>query len=432
VAGALAICALWWHDTTSSSVHGAGPALSAVGSLTGLIGTYLVLVQLLLLARLPWFERAVGFDRLAAWHRALGTNVVVLLCIHATLVTVGYGLTDHRSAVAEAWQLLSTYHYVPEAAIGLGLFVVVAVTSARRARRRISYEAWYWVHVSVYAAIVLAVFHQLADGVDFVGHPWNRALWIFLYAAVAGCIVTTRLGAPLRAHLRHRLRVERVVAEGPGVVSVWMRGRDIDGLQLRSGQFFLWRFLAPGHWMSAHPYSVSGRQDGSRIRITVKAAGDHSAALAHMAPGTRVVAEGPFGHFTSNRRTQIRSLLVAGGSGIAPIRLLAETLAERGGGHPSRVMLLYRVSRPSDAVFYAELEDLVWRGALTVEYLVGTRAELGRDPLDAANIRRLVPDVAQRDVWVCGPAGMTASLRRTLHRLGVPRGQVHTEDFSLW
>src|ERR1700722_2409714 len=84
-AGGVAVLAMWWLDTTGRSVHGAALEISAAGSILGLLGAYLVLVQILLLARVPWFERAVGFDRLTRWHRALGTNVVLLLVGHATL-----------------------------------------------------------------------------------------------------------------------------------------------------------------------------------------------------------------------------------------------------------------------------------------------------------------------------------------------------------
>jgi ferredoxin-NADP reductase len=43
----------------------------------------------------------------------------------------------------------------------------------------------------------------------------------------------------------------------------------------------------------------------------------------------------------------------------------------------------------------------------------------------------MVPDVTERDVFVCGPPGMTSATLRSLRELGVPNQQVHAERFSL-
>src|SRR5579875_956344 len=428
----LLIVAMWWRDTSPSAVHGLGPAVTAVGDLLGLVGTYLVLVQLLLMARLRWFERAVGLDRLASWHRALGTNVVLTLCLHGLLVTVGYALTSHHGLLGEPLHLIHLFRFIIEAVVALAVFVAVGVTSARAARRRLSYETWYWIHVAVYAAVILAALHQVESGVDFVGHPLNQALWILLYVAVAGCILATRVGGPVRIYLRHQMRVEAVVPEAPDVLSVWVRGRDLDQLGTDAGQFFLWRFLVRGHLFSAHPYSVSSLPDRRRLRITVKTAGDHSGRIGELRPGDRVLAEGPFGHFTMRRRTRLRCLLVAGGSGIAPIRSLAEALARTRPTRPDDIVVLYRAATPDDLLFRHELDTLARHRVLTVHYLVGRRRDLGFDPLGPGRLHHLVPDAAGRDVWICGPEGMVTVATRSLRRLGVPTRQLHLERFSLW
>jgi predicted ferric reductase len=429
VAGAAAIVAMWWLDP--SPLHGVGAAVTAAGRLAGLLGAYLVLVQLLLMGRLAWFEEAVGFDRLTAWHRGLGTNTVLLLVMHVLLVVEGYSLTDHQTVTSTGWRVLSTYPSMLKATAGLLLFGLVAVTSARAARRRLSYEAWYAVHLSAYVAVALAFSHQIAAGQDFVGHPVNRALWWAMYLFVAAELVRGRVVLPIRTWLRHRLLVERVVVESPGVVSVWVRGRRLNELGAEAGQFLLWRFLAPGHVWSAHPYSLSAAPDHGRLRITVKDAGDHSAALAHLRPGTPVIAEGPFGHFTLGKRVGSRLLLIAGGSGIGPIRALAEELVLRGPRHYLDAVLLYRAGHVRDLALRDELDRLAQEAGLRVVYLVGHRSELGSDPLSPAAIQRLVPDVRSRDVYVCGPAGMTHNVLLAMRKLRVPVRQLHSEDFEM-
>ena len=429
MAGALAIVLMWWLDP--SPLHGAGATVTAAGRLTGLLGAYLVLVQLLLMGRLAWFERAVGFDRLTAWHRGLGTNTVLLLVAHVLLVVEGYSLADHQAIASTGWRVLSTYPSMLTATAGILLFGLVAFTSARAARRRLSYEVWYSLHLTAYIAVALAFSHQVAAGQDFVGHPVNRALWWGLYLFVAAELVRGRVLLPIRTWLRHRLLVDTVVAESPGVVSVWVRGRRLHELGAEAGQFLLWRFLAPGHLWSAHPYSLSAAPDHDRLRITVKDAGDHSAALAHLRPGTPVIAEGPFGHFTLGKSVGPRLLLIAGGSGIGPIRALAEELVMRGPQHHVDAVLLYRAGHVRDLALRDELDGLAQRTGLHVVYLVGHRSELGTDPLAPAAIGRLVPDVRSRDVYVCGPAGMTHNVLRAMRELRVPVGQLHSEDFEM-
>ncbi|WP_082748125.1 ferredoxin reductase family protein [Nocardioides jensenii] len=429
VAGAIAIVVMWWIDP--SPMHGAGAAVTAAGRLAGLLGAYLVLVQLLLMARIAWFEHAVGFDRLTAWHRGLGTNTVLLLVAHVLLIVEGYSLTDHRAVVSTGWRVLSTYPSMLKATAGLLLFGLVAVTSGRAMRRRLSYEAWYAVHLTAYAAVSLAFMHQINAGQDFVGHPVNRALWWGLYLFVAIEVLRGRVFLPFRTWFRHRMLVERVVVESPGVVSVWVRGRRLHDLGAEAGQFLLWRFLAPGHVWSAHPYSLSAAPQDGRLRITVKDAGDHSAALAHLRPGTPVIAEGPFGHFTLGRSVGTRLLLVAGGSGIGPIRALAEELVRRGPRHHLDAVLVYRVGHERDLALRHELDLLAREAGLRVFYVVGHRSELGADPFSPAAIHQLVPDVRSRDVYVCGPAGMTHDVLRALRELRVPVRQLHSEDFEM-
>ena len=437
--GALAVAGFWWLDTAGGSVAGLGQSVTALGRLTGLLGAYLVLVQVLLMARVPWFERAVGLTRLASWHRGLGTGVVALLVTHVLLIVEGYSLVQHAATTREGWTVLTTYPDMLKAATGMGLFLLVGATSGKRLRERLSYEGWYWLHLSAYLAIALTFFHQVSSGADFAGtdlqHRAFRLLWTAGYLVVAASVLWWRVARPARGWWQHRLLVHAVVPEADGVVSVHLRGRDTHLLG-RAGQFLSVRFLTPGHLGSAHPYSLSAPARGGQLRFTIKAAGDHTAALAGLRPGVPVLAEGPFGRFTADQATHQRVALIAGGSGIAPIRALAEELTT--GADPlgrrrsgPEVVVVYRASAARDLALSRELDALARAGRIEVRYLLGSRRDLGHDPLAASRLAALVPDLPERDVFICGPPGMVAAVRRSLHRLGVPRRQQHVEEFDL-
>jgi ferredoxin-NADP reductase len=218
-----------------------------------------------------------------------------------------------------------------------------------------------------------------------------------------------------------------VVDEGPGVASLYITGRDLDRLPVRSGQYFVVRFLRGHDWWRAHPYSISSAPNGTWLRFTVKALGDDSSTLPHVDPGTRVLLEGPYGVLTGAVRTRRKVTLIAGGIGISPLRALLESLA----GAPGDLTLLYRAASPADLVFRDELDRLAAHRGATVHYLVGRRGvHLPADPLSAQNLARLVPDLADQDVYLCGPTGLMRRTDEALRELGVPRGQVHAERFS--
>lgn len=428
-AGVPPVLLLWWQNTIPGSLDSAASCLTAAGRIAGLLAAYLLLVLVALMARVPWLENRVGSDVTARYHRALGEYTVALACAHAVLIVVGYALQAGRNPVAEGVTVLFDYTDVYLAAIALGLLVCVGVVSARAVRRKVSYESWYHVHLLVYVAIGLVFAHEFAVGTDFSTSARNRLLWSGAHVVVAAAVVFFRLALPGWRSLRHRVRVGRVVVEGPGVVSLHLAGRDLDALPAEAGQFLRWRFLARGHWWQSHPYSLSAVPGGHGMRITVKDLGDSSASLARLRPGTRVFFEGPYGAFTARRRERTRDrrvLLVAGGAGITPIRALYESLPGRG----SDVVLLYRASTGEDLVLYRELEAIAADRGFGLHPLIGPRGRTGADPLRAEALRRTVPDVAEREVFLCGPAGMTATAARELHRAGVPRRRIHVESFA--
>ena len=369
----------------------------------------------------------MGFDRLTTWHRRNGAACLALLLAHAALITAGYALGDGIPLPDEIGRLLTGYPGVITATAGLVLLVAVAVTSVVAVRRRLRYETWYFIHLYAYLGIALAFSHQLASGTDFIGRPGARAYWYALYGATAAVILVYRLGVPIARSLRHRLRVVRVVEEGPGVVSIEIGGVRLERLRARSGQFFTWRFLTRRHWWEAHPFSLSAAPDGRRLRITVKAVGDFTASLRDVTPGTRVVAEGPFGSFTAGGRRRPRVALIAGGVGITPIRALLEDMP----GGPGDIAVVYRATAPVDLILREELEELARRRGAELHYVVGERNGLPTGALlSPEHLERLVPDIAERDVYVCGPPAMTDALRVTLRRSGVAPGHIVTERFA--
>jgi predicted ferric reductase len=393
-----------------------------VAKFFGLHAAVVMLFQLLLVARLPWLDRRVGMDRLTVWHRWVGFTLLWTILTHFVLVVLGYATLDGASPVTTFFALAG----VPASLLGMCaalIVVVVGVVSARYVRRRLRYETWHGVHLLLYLALGLAFVHQLLETTTFNSSTFAKAYWCVLWLFAFGSLVTGRIVMPLWRNAYHRFEVAAVVPESDDVVSVHVTGRHLDRLPARAGQFCIWRFPGHNHWWLANPFSLSAAPDGRTLRLTAKAVGSASAGLRHVPVGSRAFVEGPYGAFTSLHRTQPGALLIAGGVGITPIRALLEEAA-------GDVVVLYRVRSEADAVLADEIRSLLADRGGHLHLLTGRTGE-GPSPFEPDRLRALVPDLADRDVYVCGPPAMTSAVLRSLRDLEVPDRQVHSERFGL-
>ena len=398
--------------------------ITSISRFAALTGTYCAIVGLFLVARIPWVEKGVGHDRLVTWHRKLGPYSLFLVGFHVLFVILGYAGVDQIPLYRELWNLLTTFGWMWWALLGFVLMIAAGVTSYKKARAKLSYEQWWLVHVTTYGAIAASFMHQIDSGQMFINHPLNRAYWISLYLLVALALIVYRFGAPLWRSVRHNVVVEKVVVEGPGVVSIIMRGKNLHKLQAEGGQFFGWRFLARGHFLLSHPYSLSAAPTEHFLRITVKDLGDHSRSLVNIKRGTRVFVEGPYGAFTAGRASRPHVVLVGGGVGITPIRALIDEF--RGG---ATMDVIYRASREADLVLRDELDYLAEKseGTIQIHYLVGPRTS---HPMDAASLKRIAPRISDADIYMCGPEPLVNAVKKAASDLGVPKNRIHDEAFA--
>jgi predicted ferric reductase len=423
-AGLSVSVAVWWFGTPTGSVDSVGRALVEAGRITGMVAGYLLLVQVLMMSRVAWLDRTISANDLLGAHRDLGVLLLVMVLLHAGFAIVGHTRLDGTSVVGQTVVLLTTYEDMISAFVAVGILVGVALLAVRAVRAVLPYELWYYLHLATYLVLLLGYGHQFAEGRDLAPAGPARWVWLGFHGLVVSCVLYGRLLTPLRMNLRHRLRVAEVVHEGTDVFSVYVAGRRLDELQAKAGQFFRWRFLAAGCWWQAHPFSLSASPNGHWLRLTIKAVGHHTEQLKWLEPGVRILAEGPSGVFTADRRTRHHALLIAGGSGIAPIRALLEEL-------PRGTVVIYRAGSTDELIFREELDWLAARRDAEMVYVLGGRDEPGpRYVMSPKGIRDIVPDVSRRDVYLCGPEGLVAAAVAVLRKLRVPRKQIHQDPFE--
>jgi len=412
------------YFTASPPAHN---TLTAVGRFFGLHLAFVMALQLLLISRLPFLDRRIGMDKLTTWHRWTGFTLFWLVLLHPTFVLLGYSRLDKISFFAEIPSLAGQTP-VLLGMIAAVLVWVIAATSIRAARRRLSYEAWHAIHLLVYAVIVLGIIHQLSEGSAFKTNALTQLYWWGLWAFAIGALLTGRLIVPVMRNARHQFKVAAVVPESDNVVSVHTTGRHLDRLPAQAGQFFLWRFPSHNGWWQVNPFSLSAAPDGRSLRLTAKGIGATSSGLRSLPVGARVFAEGPYGAFTAAQRTRPDAVLIAGGIGVTPIRSLLEDTAMTGD-----LVVLYRVRDLAEAVLLGEMQNLASVRGARLHVLTGRTGEGSppNQPFSPQGLTQLVPDITQRDVFVCGPSAMTDAVLRGLRELRVPSSQVHAETFRL-
>ena len=162
------VTALWVAHGGVQDLGSLGGALTSLGRLTGLIASALLLVQVFLMARVPWFEQAWGQDQLARTHRLVGFTSFTLLWAHIALITLGYAAASPSGLWGTVVDFTLNYPGMLLAIAGTVALCLVVVTSVKRARRRLRYESWHLIHLYGYLGAGLALPHQLWTGQEFL------------------------------------------------------------------------------------------------------------------------------------------------------------------------------------------------------------------------------------------------------------------------
>ncbi|RYP86508.1 oxidoreductase [Nocardioides guangzhouensis] len=429
----LFVVALWVAGGGLTAFGNTGDALTSLGRVAGLVASVLLLLQVLLMARIPVVEQAWGQDELARVHRLVGFTSFNLMLAHIVLIVAGYAAGTSRGFVGTLWDQIRFSPGILLATAGTVALVMVVVTSLRAARRRLRYESWHLLHLYAYLGAGLALPHQLWTGRDFTSSPVASVFWWGLYGAALAAVLVYRVAVPLVRSARHGLVVSHVVHESPTVTTVHVTGRDLHRLRVRAGQFFHWRFLDGQGATRANPYSLSAAPDGRSLRITADAVGDGSSRLRSLRPGTKVLVEGPYGRLHAGTKVRRGTVLIGAGIGITPLRALLEELPPG----PETTVVIHRVSRPEDAVLAHEVVDLARSRGARVHGLVGRRDPRHPDWHPAGSgltggqaLGALVPDVADRDVFVCGPPAWIEHVLEAARAAGVAPEALHHERFA--
>ncbi len=403
------------------------PLLSRLAVVSGFFALTVLVCAAILPSRLRSLNRAFGIESVMEVHRFFGVSSVVLVLVHLAVVVAN----DPRSVA-----LLSFMSAPPRAqaatAATVALVLLVSVVSLK-ARLRLSYESWRWMHIGLAGAVlVFSALHVL-----WLNHallvPAMSAAFLVLVAIVFVVAVYRwvwrGLLDPSTEFVIHEVR-----SESPTISTVVLAPLSTDAAWNFAPGQFAWVRMGRSPAAEEHPFTISSSSRDHFTTFTVRHAGDFTRTLTALAPGTPVWIDGPHGAFSGDVGECSGFILLAGGVGITPMMSMLRTAADRGDRRPYRLVVV--ASRQEDLLFREELGFL--RGTLD---LVVT--EVMRRPSDdweghygalSHGLLSLVLGSTERpesvDFFLCGPPAMIHDALEVIDDLEVDPERVHTELFD--
>jgi predicted ferric reductase len=384
-----------------------------------------------LVSRVRSVSSAFGQDALAQFHRQMGYIALLFVAAHP----VALCLNGYPWSTLDPWEANSLPSWRWGAAAFYGLLLLVGLVLWRKIRP-FSYEWWRLSHAVLATLVVLGAVAHIWMIENYTASRPMKGLWVLYLVIFLGLTVWYRLVRPLRQWRRPWTVVENIAEDGRAHTLV-LRPQGHAGMQFEPGQF-AWLTLgnSPFHF-EQHPISISSSAElppSGDVAFTIKALGDWSSKVVPgVKPGTRVWVDGPFGVFSPDQEQGFGYVLIAGGIGIAPMRSMCRTLADREDLRP--VILFFGARDLEHLTYREELDRLAARMNLKIVYVpehppASWQGESGF--ITEEVLRRHLPRQFRRfQYFVCGPIPLMDSMERVLPRLGIPWQRVHTERFDI-
>ena len=461
-------------STSGDSLALVSTSMESLGRLTGLIASILLLIQVTMMARIPWIEQALGQDRLTYFHRILGFSSFSLMLAHIGVLVLAKS-SSTVSVFSTAWMITTTYPGMVMAVVGTVALILVVATSFAAARRSMRYETWHLIHLYAYFGAGLAVPHQLWTGSDLMFSPVASAFWIGAWLLAAGSVVVFRILLPLALSLYFSLRVHDVTYLQPDLVQVTLVGKHMQRMPARGGQYFVWRFCNK-NFFAGLPVSLSAAPNGSTLQFTCQIVGPKTQHVSQLTPGTKVFFEGPYGRFHGGSRNAgitansqaIPSpiVILAAGTGVLPALSMVEAHLHERRDEPGAYatvpvpVVIVRAPNWERLPQAHRFHELNQSGAIHLVTAFGHRApqsifppsqqhptarRSSRHPErhsehrsrkaiashDAQTLSSLAPHIPHSDIYLCGPTDWMNSARYVVRLTGAPADTIHAERFGI-
>lgn len=386
------------------------------GEVIGSNNIVLMACSLFLSTRPKWAEKYFGgLDKMYITHRHTGTAALLLIFVHVLTVpisTTGWQLGNYLAVIAFA-----------------GIVSIVLITLAPRIPflSRIAgadYNDWKKLKRWIGIFFILGFFHSLTLG--------DRALdakipitWtmIFFIIGTVSYLYTEVFGGIFKKFLPYN--VEAVKHPNNSSTEVTLRAKRQPIKKQRAGQFLFVRFPSDKALNESHPFTISSAPAEDVLRLTIKASGNFTRDLfARLQEGADAVIEGAYGMF-DYKTGGPKQIWIAGGIGVTPF---LSFIRDMNGRLAHDVDFYYTVRHPEEALFLDEFKSADERNP-RLKMHVRFSATEGSLTIDHI-LRHTNGDIKDYHVYLCGPLPMIQAFEQKFLALGLPKQQIHFEEFN--
>ena len=385
------------------------------GEVIGSNNIILMACALFLSTRPKWAEQYFGgLDKMYITHRRLGTTALVLIFVHVLTVPI-----------SADWRL---GNYLAVIAFS-GIVTIALITLAPRMPFLSkfltggTYDGWKRIKHFMGIFFILAFIHALT-----IGNPLHALIaitWVqvFFIIGTVSYLYTEILGPLFKKYLPYK--VEAVKHPNNSTTEVSLRAKKESIKRQRAGQFLFVRFPRDKTLNESHPFTISSAPAEDVLRLTIKASGDFTRALfASLKDGTDAVIEGAYGMF-DYKTGGPKQIWIAGGIGLTPF---LSFVRDMDGNLTHDVDFYYTVRNPEESLFVNEIRVAEQNNPRLKAYIRASSAD------GSLNIEDIVKnaggDVKNHHVYLCGPYPMMVAFEKKFLEKGMPRTNIHYEEFN--
>ena len=391
--------------------------LYSIGKLAGLIGFVSLSFLIFSGDTARFFDRYFGMDKIIKFQRKLALITAVFIIAHPLFFSI--------SNKAILPYIIPDFTVLPLALGTISFYIFIIIMICSILYKRISYNAWQYIHILTYILFFFSLYHALNIG-SGTGNFFVKSIFgILLIVVVAGGIY--------RTYYKLKQRNNKFIVEG-----IKWETKDTFTLVLEPNYKFLFK---PGQFCflrlnkdrlyARHPFTISSSPDEKNLHFTIKTKGRFTWELMKLKKGEEVKVDGPFGIFTLDKAEDKDIVLIAGGIGITPFFSMIKSLA---GSHSNRKIILFYCSKKAESMVFKKELDAIKEKWLKKIYVLSDDEccfglEKGR--LNASIISKYAEDINKSVFFICGPEEMKKCIVKELVKSGVKKENILAEDFFL-
>ena len=385
--------------------------LYGFGILSGWLGMGLISASLLLMIREPvWTAWFGGLQRMYQWHHNMSMAGYGLLLTHPLLLAS----SSYEVDLDTVWEYLSPFN--PDILNRMGWIGLIGFMFGLAASfsPRLPYSWWRRLHMLLVVAMLTGLGHI------WIASGFSVSLTIVLLITVVTMswrLVRNDYGAGSFPY-----EVSTVSHPSERITEVMLRPL-AKPISIAQGQFVNAAFFEGPLFQGCgefHPYTVSKIAEDGSLSLSVKALGDCTKHIQTLEPGVAVRLQGPYGIFLLDRPSS-PAVWIAGGIGITPFLAMLRS---------------HLVTQNTDLVYvHRELEQVPYekelRAYATDQALFHVHSlAMEKDPTPLFTWLANIDDLNERQIYLCGPPLLVEKVTDWLQEQGMPKQQIHFEQFD--